>query len=226
MSNVSQFAFIFDMDGVIVDSTVTHTEAWKKYLSLHDIELIDIAQRMLGRHNHEIVREFFRDHTLTPELVTGHGAAKEALYRDMMRPVLQEKLVPGVVDFIHRHADVPMAVASNAERANLEFVLDLAGLQPYFRSVIDGHQVERPKPAPDIYLRAAEALGVTPRSCVVFEDSHTGVTAALSAGMKVVGIRTTLEKFDNVDISIEDFRDPDLDSWLQSATGFVHSPAG
>ena len=74
-----------------------------------------------------------------------------------------------------------MAVASNAEPANVDFVLDAAGLRPYFRAVLDGHQVSRPKPYPDIYLRAAEILGSVPAECVIFEDSLTGIRAARAA---------------------------------------------
>lgn len=222
MSYVSHFAFIFDMDGVIVDSTVTHTKAWRLYLTEHGIELSGIAERMLGRHNSEIVRDFFARYELTDAAIVEHGTRKEALFRNLIRPVLREKLVPGIVEFIHRHPHAPMAVASNAERANLEFVLELAGIKPRFQAIVDGHQVDRPKPAPDIYLRAAAELGISPQKCVVFEDSETGAAAARAAGMKIVGVKTTLEKFDNVDMTIDDFFDPDLDKWLRSATARVH----
>lgn len=204
------------MDGVIIDSTDTHTRAWQLYLDRHGIEQPYIADRMLGKHNSDIVLEFFAGQDLTETEITLHGANKEALYRELMEPVLHASLVPGVRGFIQRHAGLPMAVASNAEQANVDFVLDLAGLRHFFRIVASGHDVARPKPAPDIYLQTAQMLGVAPADCVVFEDSVTGVAAAHAAGMRVVGVLTSLSSFDNVELEIRDFLDPRLEAWLSS----------
>ena len=212
----NQVAFLFDMDGVIIDSTALHTRAWEQYLAKHGIDAPYIESRMLGKHNDQIVREFFDGQELSADDVFQHGANKEALYRDLMKPVFAQNLVPGAIDFIKGHAGTPMAVATNAEAANAEFVLELAGIREHFQAVVNGQEIERPKPAPDIYLRAAELLKVHPRDCVVFEDSQTGVAAALAAGMRVVGVLTTLTAFDNVEISVRDFQQPELGAWLQS----------
>jgi beta-phosphoglucomutase len=117
--------FLFDMDGVIIDSTETHTRAWQLYLDRHGIEQPYIAERMLGKHNDEIVREFFAAHDMDMEAILRHGANKEALYRELMQPSVDSRLVPGVRAFIEKHAGKPMGVASNAEPANVDFVLDL-----------------------------------------------------------------------------------------------------
>ena len=206
------------MDGVIIDSTATHTRAWELYLERHGIEQPYIADRMLGKHNNDIVREFFPLHDLTDEDVVRHGASKEALYRELMQPMVDASLVPGVRAFIQRHAGIPMAVASNAEAANVDFVLDLAGLRHFFRAIANGHDVARPKPAPDIYLRTAQMLDVDPADCIVFEDSATGVAAGHAAGMRVVGLLTSLPSFDNVELAIHNFRDPRLEAWLSTIT--------
>ena len=76
-------AFIFDMDGVLIDSTPSHTEAWQRYLAARGIGMDDISSRMLGKHNDEIVREFFRGSELSPEETFRHGAEKERLYREI-----------------------------------------------------------------------------------------------------------------------------------------------
>ncbi len=81
---------------------------------------------------------------------------------------------------------------------------------------MDGQQVSRPKPAPDVYLRVAELLGANPRNCVVFEDSHTGVEAARAAGARVVGLRTTYKEFKNIELAVDDFRSPELKKWLKA----------
>jgi HAD superfamily hydrolase (TIGR01509 family) len=212
----NSLAFLFDMDGVIIDSTAVHTLAWERYLAEHDIEVPYIESRMLGKHNDRIVREFFSDHNMTDAAVALHGSRKEALYRELMEPVFVERLVPGVLAFVRRNAGTPMGVVSNAESANVEFVLHLAGIEDCFSAVLNGNQVKRPKPAPDIYVEAARILGVDPARCIVFEDSQTGVEAARSAGMRVVGVLTTLTGFDNVEISIRNFHQPELDVWLKS----------
>jgi HAD superfamily hydrolase (TIGR01509 family) len=205
------------MDGVIVHSTPTHTEAWKRYLHSLGKEIPKLEQRMLGRHNDEIVRDFFAPEPLTTEAVFAHGARKEALYREIMAPELERHIIPGVREFLNRHSSIPTGVATNAERANVEFVLDQADLRRYFRIIVDGHEIKRPKPFPDIYLRAAELLNTDPSACVVFEDSFTGVEAARSAGMRVVGLATTVELLPGVDLMIKNFQDPKLELWLQTA---------
>ena len=115
----------------------------------------------------------------------------------------------------------PMAVASNAERDNVRFILEEAKLTPYFRAVVDGYQVERPKPFPDIYLRTAELLGTPPADCIVFEDSHTGVQAARAAGMRVAGIGATHAELPGAALTVGSFLDPELEIWLQAQSRAV-----
>jgi beta-phosphoglucomutase-like phosphatase (HAD superfamily) len=98
----------------------------------------------------------------------------------------------------------------------VDFVLDVAGMRGFFRAIASGHDVARPKPAPDIYAHTARMLRVDPSDCIVFEDSATGVAAARAAGMRVVALLTTMTAFDNVELAIRDFRDPGLEAWLSS----------
>jgi HAD superfamily hydrolase (TIGR01509 family) len=202
------------MDGVIIDSTAMHTRAWDVYLERHGLRVPDLQSRMLGKHNDELVRDLFPKELLTESLISEHGFRKEALYREMMLPVLEENLVPGVREFIVRHAGQAMGIATNAEPANVDLVLRSTGLSGYFRAIVNGYDV-RPKPFPDIYLRVADMLGYAPQDCVVFEDSMTGVQAARDAGAKVVGVTTTLSSFPDIDLTIRNFLDPRLDTWLQ-----------
>ncbi len=212
MSGSPQFAFLFDLDGVIVDSMPVHTEAWQRYLKQSGLAAEYVAERMHGKHNHELVGEFFGP-GLTPAQIEAHGSAKEALYREMMQESLEARMVPGVRQFLDHHAGVPKAVGSNAEPANVNFVVDGAHLRPYFQAIVDGYQVERPKPHPDIYLKAADLLKISPSRCIVFEDSPLGASAGRAAGAKVVGVETH-EALENVDYHIRDFRDPGLEEWL------------
>ena len=206
---------IFDLDGVIVDSMPFHRRAWQRYLEVTGIGAGDSLDFMHGQRNEEIVRGL-----LGPEAdlqtVIAHGAAKEQMYRDMLRDRLGEHLVAGIAEWLEHISGAPIAVATNAERTNVDFVLDGGGLRAYFNAIVDGSQVERPKPAPDVYLRAAELLEIQPRNCIVFEDSPVGVAAAVAAGMRVVGVLTHARALDGVRFSIVNFLDAQLDSWLSA----------
>ncbi len=207
---------LFDMDGVLVHSMPLHTLAWERYLEGLGIHVKDLERRMHGKRNSELVEDLIAS-GLPPDVVFRHGAEKERVFREMMLEIGIEKYrVPGLHEFLERHKDLPMAIGTNAEPANIEYVLEHFELREYFKVAVDGHQVDRPKPFPDIYLKAAELLGVPPSDCVVFEDSPTGVKAGLAAGMRVVGVETTTPThFEGVDLAIKDFTDPALEAWLQ-----------
>jgi beta-phosphoglucomutase family hydrolase len=215
MSNLR--ALIFDMDGVIVHSNPVHREAWIAYNRRHGLETTEaMHQFMYGKRNDEIVRDFYGE-ALTPAEIFAHGADKEALYREMMLPLLPGAFVPGLPAFIERHDNLAIGLGTNAEPPNVKFILEQASLGHFFQAIVDGHQVARAKPAPDVYLEVARRLEVEPENCVVFEDSHSGVAAALAAGMRVVGVRTTHPSFDGVSLAIDDFNDPALEPWMALA---------
>ena len=209
-------ALIFDMDGVIVDSNPMHCEAWAAFNLGYGLSTTPaMNERMYGKRNDEILRDFFGE-GLTAEEVAARGFAKEALYRQMAAGRIEQMLVPGLREFLERHRDLPMGVASNAEPQNVALILDGAGLGPYFQAVVDGHQVARPKPHPDVFLRAAELLKTDPAHCIVFEDSHSGAAAGVAAGMQVIGLRTTYDNLPGVVLTIDNFLSGELESWLQS----------
>ena len=210
---------IFDLDGVLVHSMPLHVTAWEQYLERLGIHVEDMERRMHGKRNSELVRDLIGN-DLPEEVVLDHGAAKERLFREMLlKTELSQSRVPGVVEFLERYKNVPKAIGSNAEPANIDFVLDQFGVREYFSYVVDGFQVSRPKPFPDIYLRAAELLKIKPGNCIVFEDSPTGVEAGRAAGMRVVGVETTPTEFVGVDLQVTDFLDGRLQPWLEAQFG-------
>lgn len=210
-----ELALIFDMDGVLIDSNPLHSEVWRDYLEQFSISSEDIDRRMHGKRNDQIVRELFGPEISEFE-VFAHGAAKEALYRERMMPRIEENLMPGLRAILEAHRSHSLGVGSNAEPANVHFVLEHASLRAYFRAVVDGHQVENPKPAPDIYLRVAEQLRTSPANCIIFEDSDSGITAARAAGARVVGVCRQGRQLAGTDLSIRDFADPQLAAWLRT----------
>ena len=209
-----ELALIFDLDGVVIDSMPTHTQAWERYLEQNGIDPSNIEARMHGKRNDDLVRDLFGK-DLSADVVFEHGAAKERLFRQMIGATLEEKLVPGIREFLAEASEiVPLAMGTNAEPANVDFILNGAGIRKYFRAIVDGSQVARAKPAPDVYLRGAELVGVEPANCIVFEDSPVGIQAARAAGMRVVGLLTHAASLDGVDLAVPDFVHPELESWL------------
>jgi beta-phosphoglucomutase family hydrolase len=207
-------ALIFDMDGVIIHSNPMHREAWAAFNRRYGIETTDeMQERMYGRRNDQIVRDFFGD-TLEPEEVKARGAAKEQLYREMIEEKLDELLVPGIREFLETYRGTPMGLASNADPPNVNFLLDRARLRPYFHAVVDGSQVTQPKPHPEIFLRAAGQLRTAPADCIVFEDSYSGVEAARAAGARIVGLSTTHGNLPGSNITVDNFNSNRLISWL------------
>ena len=206
-------ALIFDMDGVIVDSNPLHGVVWREYLKDFSISADEVDTRMQGKRNDEIVRELFGP-GLSEDEVFSHGARKEALYRARMAPRLEANLMPGLRPLLERNRSIPMGVGSNAESANIDLVLDGAGLRSYFGAVVDGHQVANPKPAPDIYLKVAAELATVPANCIVFEDSASGIAAGRAMGARVVGLCRFGRQLPGTALTIRDFADPVLAGWL------------
>ena len=207
-------ALVFDMDGVLVDSNPIHCRAWEVFNRRYGLETTEAMRwSMYGKRNDEIVREYFGE-GLAPQEVVARGAAKEQLYREMIASRIEEILVPGLRAFLELHRDDLMAVASNAEPENLDFVLDRSGLRSYFRVVVDGHQARYPKPHPELYLRTAGLLGVAPVNCLIFEDSYYGVEAARAAGARVIGVLTTHGDLPGAALTIDNFGNGDLAQWL------------
>src|SRR5262245_47273063 len=141
------------MDGVVLNSNPIHREAWAAFNRRYGLETSEAMHEfMYGKRNDAIIRGFYGE-MLPAEEVRARGAAKEALYREMMHHRLEDALVPGVVQFLKDHADTPKALATNAEPENVDFLLEHPGLRGCFHVVVNGQMVTNPKPHPEIYLR-------------------------------------------------------------------------
>ncbi len=185
-------AAIFDMDGVLIDSNPFHLQKWADFLRLHQITFneAELPNRILGQRNDTLIRHFFGPE-VTPEESRRLSEEVEAMFREAFRP--HAKPLPGLDRLIREMhaAGIPMAVASSAICKNIEFALEALGYRKYFRPIVSGDEVQRPKPDPEIYLKAAAKLGVEPADSVAFEDSFPGIEAVVRAGMKCVAIGST-----------------------------------
>ena len=185
-------AAIFDMDAVLIDSNPFHLRKWADFLRLRGISFreAELPDMILGKRNDTLISHFFGP-GVTPEQSRQMSETVEAMFREAFRPHV--KPLPGLERFIQQlhAAGVPMAVASSAICKNIEFVVDALDYRKYFRHIVSGDEVMRPKPDPEIYLKAAAKLNVEPGRAVAFEDSPPGIEAVVRAGMKCVAIGST-----------------------------------
>lgn len=180
-------AVIFDMDGVLVNNARFHEQAFSEYFGKYGIVL---KPEMHGRGNKELMEELFPNETDEKRLELSDG--KEAYYREIYAPHI--KPVEGLIELLEnlKRNDILVAVGSSAPQDNIDFVLDKLNIRKYFDKVVGAAMVKNAKPAPDIYLKAAELLNVSPANCLVFEDAEAGIQSANAAGMKVVALVTSL----------------------------------
>jgi beta-phosphoglucomutase len=203
-----QYAAIFDMDGTLVDNNQYHYKAWKDLFEKYNKPEVTselFNEKLSGVPGMPIMREFFSE--LTEDKMQELFEEKSRNYREAFAPFAKpinglERLVSELKD-----SGVKLAVATSAAVVNIDYMMGLLPIRQYFDVIIDGPRVSKPKPHPQIFLKAALDLGVNPENCVVFEDSLSGVKAANAAGMKVVGITTThtAQELHPVDLVIADY---------------------
>jgi beta-phosphoglucomutase len=184
-------ACIFDLDGVIVDTAVYHYKAWKRLANELGFDFTE--------EDNEKLKGVSRVRSLQLILqwggVTKTEAEQEELanrknnwYVEMISHMTPAEILPGAKEFLEtcRAAEIKTALGSASK--NSMTILNKINLAGLFDAIIDGNHVSKPKPDPEVFLKGAEALNVSPAECVVFEDAIAGVEAAINGGMKVVGI--------------------------------------
>lgn len=201
------YAVLFDMDGVIIDSNPAHKIALKQFCKQHGHDLTEehLREKIYGRTNKDWIPNVFGP--LPAELVARYGEEKEAMFREIYKHDV--KPLPGLISFLEelQQLNVPKAIATSAPRSNVDFTLQYTHTEKYFQAFLDEAFVTRGKPDPEIYIKAAAALGFDPKQCVVIEDSLSGVQAGQAAGCKVLGITTThtAEELAHCDLIAIDF---------------------
>jgi beta-phosphoglucomutase family hydrolase len=203
------FACIFDMDGTLIDNTPFHFMSWQAlfrkyhkgelsrhayYTEISGVPIIETLKRIFGTgHDEAYLKELLRE--------------KEEFYRQEYWPHLVA--IKGLENFLTELKDdgVKMAMATSATVEDIDFILNKIPIRGDFNEIVNSSMVKKPKPHPQIFLKAAELLNIPPERCVVFEDSLAGIKAANAAGMKVVGITTGHPASDlyPVDLVIDDY---------------------
>ena len=204
---IENFAIIFDMDGVIVDSNPYHKISLKQFAGKygHDLSEQQLREKIYGRTNGEWLKNLFGP--LPPEQLHRLAEEKEQIFRELYQAEI--KPINGLIPFlesIEQH-HIPKAIATSAPPSNVDFTLNRTGLRHFFKTILDDTFISHSKPHPEIYLKAAAALQMPPERCIVIEDSLSGIKAGKDAGCKVVGITTTHtpEELTDADFVIIDF---------------------
>lgn len=214
-------AFIFDMNGTMINDMHYHTAAWHHVLEKLGAGLNEEQTKlqMYGKAEEMFDRIFgpgkFSDHELS-ELIMN----KEKAYQEAFRPHLQ--LIKGLDQFLAKAAGqhIGLSIGTAAPKTNVDYVLDGLQIRRYFPVIIGAEDVQTSKPDPEVFLQCAAGLHAAPEDCVVFEDAPKGVEAAGKGGMQAVVLTTFHEAadfsgFDNVLFCVEDYTDPRLETLFQ-----------
>jgi len=189
----SSKALVFDMDGTMIANKEFHDKAWIQFCEKYrqDANIDDFINKYSGKTNDAILSLVF-DRTLSKAEIRMFEDIKESMYREMYAPHF--KLVDGLIALLEKakQSGLKIAIATSAPRVNVDFVCEKANIGKYFDTIVDSSMVSEGKPNPEVFLKAAKALGVEPSDCICFEDSRAGIAASLAAGMKTVGIATEL----------------------------------
>jgi beta-phosphoglucomutase len=207
---MGQRAVLFDMDGVVIDNLPYHVDAWLLYCERHGILLTrEIFYKDLNGLNSKDTFEWLLKRQISQEEINVFEEEKEAIYRGFYKPFLVP--APGLFEFLSslKSQGIKTALATSAGIGNIDFILDGLGIRAEFDAIIGGAEVKNGKPNPEIYLRAADLVDARTEDCWVIEDSLQGISAGLSAGMKVVGMTTShsSEELSHTHVTSPDFVD-------------------
>jgi beta-phosphoglucomutase len=216
-------AFIFDLNGTMVNDMPYHAKAWTRLLNEElnaDFSEDKIKANMYGK-NPEVLVRLFGEGKFSNEEIQKYSDDKEEQYRLEYKDHME--LLPGLKEFLENayQAGIPMAIGSAAITANIDFVLDNLNIRQYFKAIVSADDVTHSKPDPETFLKPAEMMGVKPEECVVFEDVPKGAEAAKNAGMKAFILTTThdpedFEDHENILGFAADFTDLRIKKLIQT----------
>ena len=215
---MKQQCVIFDMDGVICHTNPHHAKAFEAFFDKYEIphSAQEFEEHMYGKHNGYIMSHFFK-RPITGEELTKLEDEKEGMFREVYKDKVET--IPHYLEFLTelKSRGFKTAVATSAPRANLDLIANVLKLDEKMDLMMSSEDVTHHKPNPEVYLKSAERVGVAPSDCVVFEDSFSGVTAGLNAGMKVVGVLSThtKEQLPPCDFYINDYSEVNVEKIIE-----------
>ncbi|MEN9570634.1 MAG: hypothetical protein RL172_1865 [Bacteroidota bacterium] len=216
---INNKAFIFDMNGTIIDDMPFHIKAWHDIVNRlgANLTLQQVKEQCYGK-NEELLERIFPNRFTMPQKKELE-LEKETHYQQVY--LAHRKLINGFDAFASKaqQQQIPMGIGSAAIMFNINYILDGLDIRKYFSSIISADHVATSKPDPETFLSCAAALKVNPAQCIVFEDAPKGVETALNAGMQCVVLTTMhskeeFEAYPNIICFISDYTDEQLNSLL------------
>lgn len=184
-------ACLFDLDGVIVDTAKYHYLAWKRLAETLNFDFsLENNEKLKGVSRMESLDILLKIGGLNfdEEKKLQMAAQKNQWYVEYISSMTEDELLPGVKSFIFSVRDKGIKTAIGSVSKNTMTILKRINMCQYFDAIIDGNKIAHAKPNPEVFLKGAEALGVNPSNCVVFEDAEAGIQAAINAGMHSIGV--------------------------------------
>jgi beta-phosphoglucomutase len=185
-------AVIFDMDGVLIDSYHAHLQSWQEAARPEGLEVTEEQfAATFGKTSRETIALLWRDRHFSDHQIKAFDDRKEAAFRRIIAARFPP--MPGVIELLEslKAAGFLLAIGSSGPPANVDQVLDKLSIRRLLSAVVNGADVTRGKPDPQVFLIAARRLGVGSGRCVVVEDAALGIEAAHAAGMKAIGLAST-----------------------------------
>jgi HAD superfamily hydrolase (TIGR01509 family) len=210
-------AIVFDMDGVLIDSEPLHLLAYQRFLADFGLTFLEEDNHnFLGMKDVDCAKHLLERHKLDITALE-FVAKKEAVLHTLF--LEQLKIQPGVLKTLEhaQRLNIPSAIASSATMPTIELVVEITGTRKYFRHLCSGDEVPNGKPAPDVFLLAAERLSAKPSECLVIEDTFNGVCAAKAAGMMCIAIpcqATRHQDFAHADLVLNSMDEVDLEELI------------
>ncbi|MCK5317316.1 MAG: HAD family phosphatase [Anaerolineales bacterium] len=214
--DLSKYGVLWDLDGVLIESSRQHLESWMSVLPRFGLTMsMELHEQTFGMNNREILTIMLGE---LPEvdLLRRISWEKESAFREIIRGTVEPLM--GAVELLEQlhSAKVRQAIASSAPEENIHVVVDALQIRGYFQALVSGHDLPA-KPDPAVYLEAARQIELGPVACVVVEDAVVGVHGAKKAGMRAVGVTTThpASALQGADLIVDSLLDLSVDEIVQ-----------
>jgi beta-phosphoglucomutase len=198
---------IFDLDGVLTDTAEYHYRSWQRLADEVGLPFSrEENEKLRGVPRRESLLHIIGDRHFSEDQIQEMMARKNHFYEEFIQTISPQNLLPGALDLLQELRQKQIKIAIGSASKNARTVVERLGIMEYIDAIADGYSVEHSKPAPDLFLYAAQQLGLPPASCVVVEDAASGIDAALAAGMIAVGLGPA-ERVGKADVVLPDLVD-------------------
>jgi beta-phosphoglucomutase len=206
-------AFLFDLNGTMIDDMSCHLEVWYQVIVNElgsDLSKEQVKHHLYGK-SQEVLMRIFGKERFSDQQLDAISMDKERRYQQLYRA--QMDLLPGLFTFLEtaHEVNIKMAIGSAAIPFNIDFIIDTLKIRHYFGAIVSADDVKKSKPHPETFLECARRLNVAPENCIVFEDAPKGVECAQLAGMKAVVLTTThpisdFAGYTNIAMFVDDYQ--------------------